>query len=55
MAYKKGCNCKKTACRKKYCECYNAGLKCTYLCKCEGCKNNSSNEIEVRQLGNINK
>ena len=26
------CTCKKSLCRKKYCECYNAGLKCTEYC-----------------------
>lgn len=24
----KHCNCKKTQCQKKYCECYNVGQKC---------------------------
>lgn len=39
LGYKKGCKCKRTNCRKKYCECYNAGVKCSYLCVCEDCQN----------------
>ena len=31
---RKHCNCRKTQCQKKYCECYNSGLACTELCKC---------------------
>ena len=33
------CTCKKSQCRKKYCECYNAGLKCTDDCDCCDCHN----------------
>ena len=37
--HKKGCNCKKSFCLKKYCECFQAGVKCTDVCGCENCKN----------------
>ncbi|CAM6022196.1 unnamed protein product [Sphagnum balticum] len=37
--HKRGCNCKKSLCLKKYCECYQAGVGCAEGCRCEGCKN----------------
>lgn len=33
------CNCDKTGCNKKYCECFRLGLKCSSECRCKNCQN----------------
>ncbi|KAJ7569620.1 hypothetical protein O6H91_01G086200 [Diphasiastrum complanatum] len=53
--HKRGCNCKKSMCLKKYCECYQAGVGCSEGCRCEGCKNiygckEGPDEIEEKEL-----
>ncbi|BFG24601.1 hypothetical protein CerSpe_108770 [Prunus speciosa] len=37
--HKRGCNCKKSKCLKRYCECFQAKVGCSSACRCEGCKN----------------
>ncbi|GAV65987.1 CXC domain-containing protein [Cephalotus follicularis] len=37
--HKRGCNCKKSKCLKKYCECYQANVGCSDGCRCDSCCN----------------
>ena len=37
------CNCSRSNCQKKYCECYKAGKPCGPICRCIGCLNTNNN------------
>ncbi|KAK1382824.1 CRC domain-containing protein [Heracleum sosnowskyi] len=37
--HKRGCNCKKSMCLKRYCECYQSNVGCSDECRCDGCQN----------------
>ena len=44
--YHRGCKCKKAACLKKYCECFQSGVSCDVSCNCIQCKNPKGTRAE---------
>ena len=51
------CNCTKSKCLKKYCECFKNGFGCGSLCRCIGCANKGNNNINQNKnqiLNNYN-
>lgn len=49
--HKNGCNCTKTRCQKRYCECFRAGVQCSSECECVGCNNGREAFSHVPQMG----
>ncbi|XP_040377717.1 uncharacterized protein LOC102721153 [Oryza brachyantha] len=50
--HKRGCNCKKSYCLKKYCECFESGVGCSMSCRCESCKNSFGIRKGIQLLDN---
>ncbi|CAD8174813.1 unnamed protein product [Paramecium pentaurelia] len=46
-----GCNCKKTRCQKRYCECFIRQKTCTVDCNCNHCENGKDEDLfkEIRR------
>ena len=45
----KGCNCKRSNCEKKYCDCFLMGILCTEMCNCVNCRNGKPKKPRARQ------
>jgi len=44
----RGCQCKKSKCQKKYCECFQYGVLCSDKCRCQECCNREPTSSEPK-------
>ena len=55
MTKSTGCNCKKSLCLKKYCECFFTGMFCFGDCKCVNCENYAGSVMLVTKRDKMRK
>eukprot|EP00548_Thalassiothrix_antarctica_P006548 CAMPEP_0194153900 /NCGR_PEP_ID=MMETSP0152-20130528/58409_1 /TAXON_ID=1049557 /ORGANISM="Thalassiothrix antarctica, Strain L6-D1" /LENGTH=555 /DNA_ID=CAMNT_0038859585 /DNA_START=45 /DNA_END=1709 /DNA_ORIENTATION=- len=48
---KTGCKCRRSFCLKKYCECFNHGVKCNGTCRCVNCRNQADGAETTGTVG----
>lgn len=41
------CNCRRSQCIRKYCDCFAANLRCNNSCNCQGCKNQEGEVVNL--------
>ena len=50
----RGCNCKRSKCQKKYCDCYLENCFCSSNCKCENCSNVDPETVKLKKIKHNN-